>query len=231
MSSDLLHEAMLEVSSAPKMDIKGKGYTQVATRLEIFRKHFGLDYSIITEVLPLWQENENLITVQAKIVNAETGIPVACGLAQEDKTKSKINWTSAMEVAETSAIGRALACLGLHGGEYASLDEMIGVGLVETVAHNEAVGQFVRDETDRKGRPSPPPEVSKYDFFVPQGNSQEDVEMMFEEIDKIDTTAELMAYYDALGETMQWLDVGDLKELKATFAARSKQLKGKQDAR
>jgi hypothetical protein len=35
-----------------------------------------------------------------------------------------VNQTSAIENAETSAIGRALAALGLHGGEYASANEI-----------------------------------------------------------------------------------------------------------
>jgi len=38
-----------------------------------------------------------------------------------------VNTTSALENAETSAIGRALASLGLAGGEYASANEMDAV--------------------------------------------------------------------------------------------------------
>jgi len=41
--------------------------------------------------------------------------------------KRNINTTSALENAETSAIGRALSSLGLAGGEYASANEMDAV--------------------------------------------------------------------------------------------------------
>ena len=46
------------------------------------------------------------------------------GYAEEYRSSSKINRTSAMENAETSAIGRALAACGLAGTEYASADEV-----------------------------------------------------------------------------------------------------------
>ena len=48
----------------------------------------------------------------------------ATGHAEEYRADGKINKTSALENAETSAIGRALACLGLGGTEFASADEV-----------------------------------------------------------------------------------------------------------
>ena len=49
---------------------------------------------------------------------------VATGHAEEYRDSSKINKTSALENAETSAIGRALASFGLGGTEFASADEV-----------------------------------------------------------------------------------------------------------
>ena len=46
------------------------------------------------------------------------------GLAEEFRGKNIINTTSALENAETSSIGRALACLSLGGSEYASANEV-----------------------------------------------------------------------------------------------------------
>ena len=45
---------------------------------------------------------------------------VGAGMAEEIRGQGMVNTTSALENAETSAIGRALASLGLAGGEYAS---------------------------------------------------------------------------------------------------------------
>ena len=46
-------------------------------------------------------------------------------MALEEFGSSFINKTSALENAETSALGRALAAFGLHGTEFASADELI----------------------------------------------------------------------------------------------------------
>jgi len=46
------------------------------------------------------------------------------GHASEVIGEGHVNKTSALENAETSAIGRALASMGIHGGEYASANEL-----------------------------------------------------------------------------------------------------------
>jgi hypothetical protein len=48
-------------------------------------------------------------------------------MAEEIRGQGMVNTTSALENAETSAIGRALSSLGLAGGEYASANEMDAV--------------------------------------------------------------------------------------------------------
>jgi len=48
-------------------------------------------------------------------------------MAEEIRGQGMVNTTSALENAETSAIGRALASLGLAGGEYASANELDAV--------------------------------------------------------------------------------------------------------
>ena len=50
---------------------------------------------------------------------------IATGHAQEFRKASQINGTSYVENCETSAIGRALACLGIGGTEFASANEVV----------------------------------------------------------------------------------------------------------
>lgn len=225
-----LAEAIAAMQEAPKIDVKGKWYTNVATRMEIFRKYFGMTLGIHTKIISPLQphEDQNIIVVQAFIVNQNNFI-LSAGLASEDKRQGFINKTSALEVAETSAIGRALAAFGLHGGEYASSFE------VEHAINNQASDNLptTRGETVdeflgevKKHFPSDkPPVVTQYSkFYIPEGNSPGEIDAVFAAVDGIENTKELTAYFAALGETMQWMKPDDLKDLKASFKVRAKQL-------
>jgi len=63
------------------------------------------------------------VQVITRITNAD-GRVIATGLAEEVRGSTNINKTSALENAETSAVGRALAFFGLGGTEIASADEV-----------------------------------------------------------------------------------------------------------
>lgn len=139
MAQDTLKQAIDELGSAPKTNIKGKQYSQVATRVEVFRKHFGLGYGVTTELLPV--PDESLVRVRATITDAN-GAVLATGMAEEDRRQGNINKTSALENCETSAIGRALAAFGLHGGEYATANEVQG-----------AVSQQEADQSHKGAKP------------------------------------------------------------------------------
>lgn len=99
--------------------IHGKQYKTVAYRVNEFRSQYP-DYTVSTELI---EANDTLVVMKASISN-EQGRLLATGFAEEVRAASKINRTSALENAETSAIGRALAALGLAGTEYASADEV-----------------------------------------------------------------------------------------------------------
>lgn len=114
-----LQLALEELKTMPTINIDGKAYTTVANRITIFRKFFP-DYSIATNIL---NDDEIKVIVQTKITT-ESGVIIATGLAEEFRGKNIINTTSALENAETSSIGRALACLSLGGSEYASANEV-----------------------------------------------------------------------------------------------------------
>lgn len=105
----------------------GKKYTQVVHRMEAFRQVHGTDFGVDTHILV---DDGQRVVVKAKITNMD-GAVIGSGMAEEIRGQGNVNKTSALENCETSAIGRALASLGLAGGEYASANEMDSVGRKE----------------------------------------------------------------------------------------------------
>jgi hypothetical protein len=101
----------------------GKMYTQVVHRMEAFRTVFGLDYGVDTTIIV---DDGKKVVIKAVITN-ENGIVVGSGMAEEIRGDGHVNTTSALENCESSAVGRALASVGLAGGEYASANEMDAV--------------------------------------------------------------------------------------------------------
>lgn len=105
------------------VNFHGKEYETVGSRVHRFRETYPINagWGINTEVI---DAGEVYIVVKAQVVNPE-GIVVGTGHAEERRGSSSVNKTSALENAETSAIGRALAACDYHGTEYASADEMV----------------------------------------------------------------------------------------------------------
>ena len=117
--NELLQKAIAELKNSPTVDIKGKSYTQVSTRINIFRKYFP---TASIETLITYNDDIRVI-IQTKIsLNDKV---IATGYAEEVRGDGNyINQTSAVENCETSSIGRALSNLGLGGSEYASANEL-----------------------------------------------------------------------------------------------------------
>jgi len=91
-------------------NIKGKEYVEVNQRLLYFRNEKKYEgWGIETNFLVLDSES---CVAQCTIKDAD-GYIAAQGTAQEDKSSSYINKTSYIENCETSAVGRALAMLGI----------------------------------------------------------------------------------------------------------------------
>lgn len=102
-----------------KVLIHGKEYETVASRVAKFRNEHGIDLSIETNLI---SADDNTVVMKAIISKGDQVI--ATGHAEETRTASTINKTSALENCETSAIGRALAAFGMAGTEFASADEV-----------------------------------------------------------------------------------------------------------
>lgn len=104
------------------VNIHGRQYKTVALRVSEFREAYPIEigWAINTEII---RADDQACVVQAFIRNPE-GVAVATGYAEENRTNTGVNSTSALENAETSAIGRALAAAGFGGDEYASADEV-----------------------------------------------------------------------------------------------------------
>ena len=132
--------------SKGEVDIHGKIYLTVARRINDFREAHP-NYGIKNEVLFIDAES----VVVKSIITDETGRELSSGIAEEVRTASKINRTSAVENCETSAVGRALAFFGMAGTEIASADEVAGAIaqqnsdeiLAPLINHMEAVRENV----------------------------------------------------------------------------------------
>jgi len=133
----------------------GKMYLQVVHRVEAFRRVLGAEFGIDTKIIV---DDGHRVVVKAIVTNKD-GITVGSGMAEEIRGQGHVNTTSALENAETSAIGRALASLGLSGGEYASANEMDAVPRkAENIAQNQTVAVEKKDPPSQQSpAPSEPP--------------------------------------------------------------------------
>ena len=103
-------------------------YELVETRIGKFYSLYE-DGRIVTENMTTKEERERgLWVVKARIYTTQEdhrlGLPKATGYAFEVDGGYGANKTSALENCETSAIGRALANMALHGNKRASREEM-----------------------------------------------------------------------------------------------------------
>lgn len=165
------------------VNIRGKEYQTVALRIHTFREtHY--DWSIVTEVV---HRDESSVVMKASILD-ETGRVRGTGYAEESRTSSQINRTSALENCETSAIGRALAACGFGGTEYASADE------VQNAIHQQrstAVAQVVVEEENLRVDES---RLTDYLLSITEGLARDDDPGVFEVWDEMDNDMKTVAW-------------------------------------
>jgi len=132
------------VSDTGIVKIGNKEYKTVAKRVAEFRNLYPL-WTIETEVIDFGE------AVRVKATIKDGSLLIATGHAEEVRGATPILKTSAVEVAETSAVGRALAYVGFGGSEIASAEEVELaleqqadlVGSERLIAHNAAVRDWI----------------------------------------------------------------------------------------
>jgi len=108
-------------------------YVKVNQRIMHFRENEAYKgWQLVTEILT--PEDSERCLIKATIIN-DLGIIVATGHADERLGSNYINNTSHTENAETSAWGRALACLG--------------IGIDTDIASYEEVGNAIAQQDDK----------------------------------------------------------------------------------
>ena len=101
------------------ISIHGKEYATVALRLAVLRRNLGAKATINTAIVSIDKD-----TVVCKATLHINGTLIATGHAEENRKSSRINQTSALEVCETSAVGRVLAIAGITNDNIASAEEV-----------------------------------------------------------------------------------------------------------
>ena len=91
-------------------NIRGKQYVEVNERIKFFRQETKYDGWGIRTEFPMIDDTQCLCLCT---ITTPDGTIVAQGHAHEEKGSSNINKTSYVENCETSAVGRALALLGI----------------------------------------------------------------------------------------------------------------------
>lgn len=101
------------------ISIHGKNYASVSLRVAVARRVLGTALDIVTKIISIDQET---VVMQADIFL--DGKHLSTGHAEENRKASRINQTSALENAETSAVGRALAFCSFISDGIASAEEV-----------------------------------------------------------------------------------------------------------
>lgn len=118
--------------------IHGREYKTVALRVAEFKERHP-EWSIVTELV---SADDETVVMKALVMDQDQRIR-GTGYAEEKRSASKINKTSAMENAETSAIGRSLAACGFAGTEFASADE------VANAIAQQNIDEQVKEQVER----------------------------------------------------------------------------------
>ena len=108
--------------------IHNREYKTVALRVnEFIASPTHKDWSIETDLI-----SDGTNVVMKSTIKDVDGRVRGTGYAEEVRGSTNINKTSAMENAETSCIGRALAAVGFAGVEYASANEVTDAIIQQT---------------------------------------------------------------------------------------------------
>ena len=192
---EIMAEADSMTATAGVRQKGNKMYLEVKHRITILRRHYAIALGIDTTLL---EANDKYVRVQAKIADPD-GRVIASGMAEEYRDKGPVNKTSALENCESSAIGRALASLGLHGGEYASANEMDAV-----VRKTE----IQKQETPKPMPDDPIPNGNAAEFH-PSSNWDAWIGIAKADIEKFSSSGDTMSWFEKNREYLSELQTHD----------------------
>ncbi len=157
------------------VNIKGKDYVEVNTRVKEFRTNENYKgYRLTSEIIDL---SNGVVTMRATVLN-DKGEVIATGHAQEKESSSYINKTSFIENCETSAWGRALGNLG--------------IGIDTSIASCEEVQNAIENQEQEKAKAVTKPKPAN----KTQSTTKEDIDVaIFKGLQDCQTMEELKAYY------------------------------------
>ena len=206
------------------INIRGKEYQTVALRVQMFRDSFP-GHTLESEVV---HRDSDCVVMKARIAD-ETGRTLATGHAEEDRKSSQINKTSALENAETSAIGRALAAFGFGGTEFATANE------VENAIHQQAAKGQSQGDAVSPSRSAPKSWGGRYPnkttLWAACKSHHAELERLgtestFDDLDAFLTSPEYQDYLAIATEQVSWLVEGpapaDMPEYIPTFQLEQK---------
>lgn len=147
-------------------NIRGKQYVEVNERIKFFRQESQYKNWGINTEFPMLTAEECLC--RATITDND-GMVVAVGHAHENRAASNINKTSYVENCETSAVGRALA--------------MLGIGIDASIASANEVKEAIAKQDDApKREPKSKDESTIMDKAVNYIKGQSDKQKAYDNI-------------------------------------------------
>jgi hypothetical protein len=218
-------EEMNKLREANGLERNGRKYSLVRDRVELFRKMWGSEFGIETQVdYGAGFERGAVIVATAKIMQGSNIL--ASGHAMQFVGSSEINMTSAVEACETNAVGRALAFFGLAGGEFPSAGEMLSVDRKSDIVKSDIVKPSTQSATMVSNQQFNRyiPDVSKDQVWT---QPFEHLDLIVADINKINSKDELPVYWEKLSKFREVLGKSTkdgIAELKSAFATRIAQL-------
>nr|BAR15656.1 hypothetical protein [uncultured Mediterranean phage uvMED] len=147
---DLFNKCLEDLKKQKAVPQHGKNYYTVASRHSVLINNFVGRVTIRSEIIEALCDEAK---VAVKVIIDINNWGSFSGLALERYDSSFINKTSALENAETSALGRALAAFGLHGSEFASADELINAKMNQNTTGTNPTFVGVAKNTNLKKFP------------------------------------------------------------------------------
>ena len=167
-------------------NIRGKQYVEVNERIKFFRQEDEYkNWTISTEFTELDSE---MCVCKAVIADTNQRV-VSSGHAHEEKASGHINKTSYVENCETSAIGRALAMMGIGiDTSIASANEV-----TEAIAKQDLKSKPVRVDLSTMEAKKP---AAKKPVAKKQASTAKDPELMSKAIDYIKSQSDKKKAFD-----------------------------------